>query len=381
LAATPEAFNQRPREAQTVKCTAWLVALAALTLSGSSGWARGLHPAPNLERLNRRLCGTVIDYTNNHGADRRIWSAALCERRDLYVYLPPGFEPDRQYPLLLWLHGFMQDEKSFLTQLVEPLDHAMATGCLPPMIVAAPDGSLRGTANIFSAGSFFINSKAGNFEDYIIQDVFTFVQANYPLRPEREAHVLAGNSMGGFAAFNLGMKYQESFKVVIGIFPPLNLRWVDCHCRYMSNFDPCCWGWRTQVDRGFEVVGRFYGVVAIRLKRVIDPLFGRGPEALAAVSRENPIEMIDTYGLTEGVLDMYVAYGGRDEFNIDAQVESFLYRAGQRGLTVGVGYDPKGRHNNGTAMKLFPGVVRWLAPRIAPYSPQPVECEPPQGVP
>src|SRR5262249_32351824 len=33
-----------------------------------------------LERANRRLHGTVIDYTHNHGADRRIWSAALCEK-------------------------------------------------------------------------------------------------------------------------------------------------------------------------------------------------------------------------------------------------------------------------------------------------------------
>jgi len=124
------------------------------------------------------------------------------------------------------------------------------------------------------------------------------------------------------------------------------------------------------VDRGREVIGRFYGgLVAIRVKRVLDPHFGRGPEALASVSRENPIEMIDRYGLQNGVLDMYVAYGGRDEFNIDAQVESFLYRAcRQRGLWVGVGYDPKGRHNAATAIRLAPGAFSWLAPRLAPFA-------------
>jgi S-formylglutathione hydrolase FrmB len=257
--------------------------------------------------------------------------------------------------------------------MVEPLDRAMADGRLPPMIVAAPDGSLRGTANIFSAGSFFINSKAGNFEDYVIQDVYPFVLNHYPIRPEREAHAIAGSSMGGFAAFNLGIKYQTLFKVVVGIFPPLNLRWLDCHCRYMGNFDPCCWGWRTQLDRGCEVVGRFYGVISIRVRRVIGPLFGLGPQALEAVKRENPIEMIDTYGLQEGALDMYVAYGGLDEFNIDAQVESFLYRARQRGLTVAVGYDPKGRHRSSTAMKLLPGIIEWLGPRLAAYSPGTVQ--------
>jgi len=41
---------------------------------------------------------------------------------------------------------------------------------------------------------------------------------------------------------------------------------------------------------------------------------------------------------------MHVAYGGRDEFNMDAQIESFLYVARERGLTVSVGYLPHGHH-------------------------------------
>jgi S-formylglutathione hydrolase FrmB len=352
-----------------VNKAAWVGALLVIGLAvGPAAAGRHLH-TPNLDRLNRRLHGTVIDYTNNHGVDRRIWSAALGQKRDLYVYLPPGFDPNTPYPAMLWLHGFIQDEVSFLEFVVEPLDAAMACGKLPPFIIAAPDGSLRGTAGIASAGSFFLNSKAGRFEDFVIQDVWPFVLQNYPVRPEREAHMLAGMSMGGFGAFNLAMKYQQDFKVAIGVFPPLNLRWVDCHCRYMANFDPCCWGWRTQVDRGWEVIGRFYWVIPIRIKRVIDPLFGRGPEAVAAIAQENPIEMIDRLGLKNGVLSMYVAYAGRDEYNIDAQVESFLYRAKQRGLDVAVGYDPRGRHNTKTALKLFPGIVDWLAPQIQPFAP------------
>jgi hypothetical protein len=66
---------------------------------------------------------------------------------------------------------------------------------------------------------------------------------------------------------------------------------------------------------------------------------------------------------------MYIAYGLRDQFNIDAQVESFLYRARELGLTVGVGYDPKGHHNTHTALRLLPGVLEWLKPRLAPFNP------------
>jgi pimeloyl-ACP methyl ester carboxylesterase len=331
--------------------------------------AASLHRSVNLNRLNRHLHGHVVDFTHNHGCDRRIWSEALHQRRDMYVYLPPGFDPLQSYPLIIWLHGFGQDEQAFVEQVVGPLDCAMASGRLPPAIIAAPDGSLKGDPCYLTAGSFFLNSKAGCFEDFVMQDVWNFLHLHYAIRPEAEAHVLAGVSMGGGAAFNLGIKYRDRVKVVVGVFPPLNTRWVDCHCNYMSKFDPCCWGWKTDFSRGLEVVGRFYGVITIRLRRVIDPLYGRGPQTVELVSKENPIELIDRLSLKPGELCMYVAYGGKDQFNIDAQVESFLYRANQRGLCIAVGYDPKGKHDLPTAMRLLPGILDWLGPLLAPYSP------------
>src|SRR5205807_6856106 len=134
---------------------------------------------------------------------------------------------------------------SFLEAVVQPFDDAIAAGKLPPLIIAAPDGSLRGTGCLLSAGSFFLNTRAGAFEDYLLHDVWGFLTSQYPIRPEREAHVLAGVSMGGGAAYNLAIKYRACFRVVLGIFPPVNTRWLDCHRRYMGNFSPDCWGWRT----------------------------------------------------------------------------------------------------------------------------------------
>jgi S-formylglutathione hydrolase FrmB len=354
-----------------VKKSGWIGVLLITCLLASPAWA-GLrkNKLRDLDRVNGHLLGRVVDHTHNHGQDNRIWSQSLSQRRDLYVYLPPGFDESQHYPLMLWLHGFSVDEKSFLTEVVPILDQAIASGKLPPMIVAAPDGSLDGEPSLRVGGSFFLNSRAGAFEDYLMQDVWDFVVAKYPILPERGAHIIAGASMGGFAAFNQAIKHRECFGIVIGIFPPLNLRWVNSKGRYFANFDPKDWGWRCSVDQGHEVIARFYGgLITIRLKQVIDPLFGRGPEALAEVARQNPIEMIDRLGLRDGQLSMYVAYGGKDQFNIDAQVESFLYLARCRQITVGVGYLPRGRHNYATAVKLFPGIIEWLAPQIASYSP------------
>jgi S-formylglutathione hydrolase FrmB len=346
----------------------WAVLIVAVPLSPAEA-GLPLVRRGALERINRRIQGQVVDFTHNHGADRRIWSEALHQQRDLYVYLPPHFDPQQQYPLMIWLHGFAQDEQAFLEYAVEPLDHAITSGQLPPLIVAAPDGSLKGEPCMMSAGSFFVNSNAGNFEDFIMQDVWNFLFLHFPIRPEREAHVLAGVSMGGGAAYDLAIKYRDRVKVVFGIFPPLNIRWLDCHCRYTSKFNPDCWAWRTDFSKRFEVVGRFYVVIKVYLRRVIRPLYDKDPDIAGRVSSENPIELIDRLDLREGELSMYVAYGGKDQFNLAAQVESFLYVAEERGLTVAVNYDPKGKHDVATALRLYPGTIAWLAPLIAPYSP------------
>jgi hypothetical protein len=323
-----------------------------------------------LERLNRKLAGKVVDHTHNHDGDHRIWSEALHQKRDMYVYLPPGFDPCKRYPLAIYLHGFREDEMDFLTDVVKPLDKAMATGKLPPFIIAVPDGSIRGVSCLVIAGTFFLNSKLGAFEDYLMKDVYPFLLAHYPVRPEREAHVLLGASMGAGAAFTKVFKYRDCFRVAAGIFPPLNVRWVSCRGRYMDNFDPHCWGWREDFDRPCEVVGRFYGVITIRVRTVVYPLYGRhNPDTIALVSENNPIEMLDTYDVKPGEFDLYVGYAGKDEFNIDAQVESFLYRAHEKGIEVGVGYDPKGKHDTKTALGLLPGLIDWLRPRLEPYSP------------
>jgi S-formylglutathione hydrolase FrmB len=345
----------------------WLAALAlgALLLARDEAPAC-LRNSVAARLVKRNLAGQLVEYTRQHGADRRLWSEALHEPRDLDVYLPPHYDPARRYPVLLWLHGITQDEESFVREALRDFDAAMACGRMPPTIIVIPDGSQKGKPSFLGVNPLFLNSAAGNFEDYVMQDVWGFIIRNYPIRPEREAHVIAGLSGGGGAAFRLAIKHRDVFGVVFGLMPPLNVRWVDCRGNYFGKFDPCCWGWRTDVSRGREAVGRF-GVVTIRLRRLVYPLFGRGPEAVEQLSRENPIEMLDEYGLREGELQMFVGYGGRDQFNLDAQAESFLYRARERGLSVAVKYLPEGRHDWQTGQRLLVAALCWLAPRLAPF--------------
>jgi S-formylglutathione hydrolase FrmB len=310
-----------------------------------------------------RIQGQVIDLTQNHGRDRRIYSPSLGCKRDLYVYLPPGYRPDHAYPIMIVLHGILQDERAFLDWVVETLDRQIVSGCLPPMIVAAPDGSFTGDPGPWDAGSFYVNGPRGPFRSWIEDDLWHFLGQNFLLRPEPHAHILAGASMGGVGAYGIGLRHPDRFGILIGLMPALNLRWMDQNENYMANFAPDNWGWRNRVDDPMEVIGQ-YGPIKVHVKDILYPAFGRGPAAVMLASESNPIEMIDRYQIKPGHFDMLVTIAGKDNFNLDAQAESFVYLARHRGLKVDVQHEPSGRHNIATAQKMIPPILHWLNERM-----------------
>ncbi len=344
-----------------------LAVLAAETGRADFQWPR-IGIAGRLERVNRTLAGQVLDFTHNHGCDRRIYSPALGTRRDLYLYLPPGYDGRTAFPAMIWMHGIGQDEKDFL-DLVQVYDDGIRNGQMPPLVIVAPDGSIRGRASLIQNGSFYVNSEAGRFEDYIIRDVWAFVRRNFAVRPEREAHVLAGVSMGGFGAYNLGIKHRGEFGQIVGIMPPLDLRYVDCHGRYFANYDPNCVAYRSEL-RPRETIGRFYGVVRVQSRQLLGPLLGRrNPRAIDFIAAENPVEMLGRYDVKPDEFGMFVGYGTEDEFNIDAQVEHFVDVACRRGIRPTVVRVPGGRHNRKTGLAMFPALARWMTDRLSGYTP------------
>lgn len=327
-------------------------------------------PVPDLNSLNAKLSGQVHDYTANHGADRRIVAAALNQRRDVYVYVPPGYDAAKRYPLVIWLHGLAQDEKTFL-ELVGEFDRGMSSGALPKCVIVAPDGTVDGRAALRAPVTLYLNSPLGRYEDYILYDVWNLATTNYNIRPERGAHVLAGASMGAFGAYNLAIKNKTEFGVVVGILPPLNLRYSDCRGRYHADFNPACFEFTTQY-RPNEPLAQFgpFGIVKIRQRQVLAPVFGEGPDVVSKIAAQNPAEMLAAYDLKPGELEMFAGYGQCDEFNFDAQTESFAYLARNRGLTVHTAMVPGGRHDRATGLALMPAFTEWIRPRLEPYAPK-----------
>ena len=299
--------------------------------------------------------------------DRRICSPILGRPRDLYVYLPPGYDPSNAYPLILFLHGADVDEHDFLDPGdLKALDGMISQGEIPPVIIAAPDGTLEGKNRITSTHSLWVNGLGGRFEDHIVDEIVPFLMRNYSFRPEREAHALVGVSAGGFGAMAIALKHRDLFAVVATIGGPLNMRYDNCNGCYAEDFDPATYRERTEYDPDMIIARYYFGLLRRRVKKYLEPIYGPGPDMIAKIARDNPADLLVSTGLQPGELAMYVHYPGRDNYNFDAQDKSFAWLAAQRGIAVELAEDPMGRHNLRYIERAEPPAYLWLGRHILP---------------
>jgi S-formylglutathione hydrolase FrmB len=91
-------------------------------------------------------------------------------------------------------------------------DNHFNQGDPDPFIVVIP--------NAFNGydGSWYTNSIAtGNWEDYVVQDLIDYIDANYRTLANRENRGISGFSMGGYGALKLAMKHPDKFSAVYGL--------------------------------------------------------------------------------------------------------------------------------------------------------------------
>ncbi len=344
-----------------------LVAALVLLASAAGPAEAQLFELVNLEHLNRQLCGRVVDYTHNHGADRRLYSPILGRPRDLYVYLPPGYDPSVAYPLILFLHGSDVDEHDLLDpDDLKALDGMMSRGEMPPTIIAAPDGTYDGSNRLTSTHSLWINGLGGRFEDHIVAEVVPFLMQTYSIRPERQGHALLGVSAGGYGAMAIALKHRHLFGAVATLAAPLNLLYDNSEGSYHADFNPATYRERTEYDPNM-IIARFYlGLLRRRVKTYLEPVYGTGPDVIAKVARDNPADLLSSTDLRPGELDIYVNYPGRDNYNFDAQAESFAWLAARRGIAVDLSSVPGAHHNLPYIEGAEPPAYQWLAQHILP---------------
>ena len=136
--------------------------------------------------------------------------------RDLFVYLPPGYENSGEnYPSVYCLTGFtgrgkmLLNDSAFAPNLAERMDKLIAAGTIQPMIAVMPD------CFTHFGGSQYVNSTAtGNYEDYLTQELVAFVDKNFRTINDRDSRAVMGKSSGGYGSLIMGMRHADTFGLV-----------------------------------------------------------------------------------------------------------------------------------------------------------------------
>ena len=133
--------------------------------------------------------------------------------RDVYCYLPPGYETsERSYPVLYFLSGFTGTGRMhlnydpFVESLDRRLDRLIESGTMPSAICVLPD--------CFTSlgGSQYVNSSAtGRYEDYLVGEIVPFVDGRLRTLASRDHRGVTGKSSGGYGAMVLAMRHPDVF--------------------------------------------------------------------------------------------------------------------------------------------------------------------------
>ncbi|QIH34277.1 alpha/beta hydrolase-fold protein [Sphingobacterium sp. DR205] len=170
--------------------------------------------------------------------------------RKALIYTPPGYNPNKKYPVLYLLHGIGGDEREWVRhgnpQII--FDNLYAEGKMKPMLVVMPNG--RAMKDDRAGGDVMAPDRVAafsTFEKDLLDDLIPFIEKQFPVVGDREHRAIFGLSMGGGQALNFGLGHMETFAWVGGFssapntkmpqellpFPKeaknkLKLLWISC---------------------------------------------------------------------------------------------------------------------------------------------------------
>jgi enterochelin esterase-like enzyme len=127
------------------------------------------------------------------------------DRRPSAIYLPPGYDASRRYPVIYLLHGMRGDPASYWDglRLAGVADGLISTGEATPFIAVMP---VAGPVTHPDAGEW-----AGVWEDYVVHDVVPWVDAHLPTIATPQGRALEGLCAGGFGAVDIGLRHPGIF--------------------------------------------------------------------------------------------------------------------------------------------------------------------------
>lgn len=193
----------------------WLESKSELIIPGTPSLLHELSDVPH---------GTLHDHIYH--------SKTIEKPNSVRVYTPPGYDPNdnKVYPVLILLHGF-GEKVSFWSDFGKInliADNLIAQNKIIEPIIVMPNG------DPFEAEyyKFFTSQIDGNawmednmeiLNDDLLQDLMPFLKSHYKIKSDKASMAIAGSSMGGIQAIQIGIKNAPKFGWVVGLSTSLNI--------------------------------------------------------------------------------------------------------------------------------------------------------------
>jgi putative tributyrin esterase len=169
------------------------------------------------------------------------------DRDTTYRVIVPKIESSsRKLPIVYLLHGGGGNFQEWSN------DSDVSRFAEQGFILVMPDG----------ASSYYTNSwkrPEDRFEDFIVKDLIADVETRFPADPTRRS--IVGNSMGGFGAVKLALKFPELYRFVGALSPaidvpsrPFSIKRISQYRQHEAIFG--AWGSQTRRDNDPFVLAR-----------------------------------------------------------------------------------------------------------------------------
>jgi enterochelin esterase-like enzyme len=158
-----------------------------------------------------------------HGEVRMVLyeSKVMGVERWLWIYTPPGYDKsDKNYPVLYLLHGNGEAQNGWVmngrANII--LDNLIADRKAQPMIVVMPQGHALQAAGVAPLAKVPGETAmySPKFSPDLIQEIIPLVETRFRVKQDADDRAIAGLSMGGGQALNIGLHHPELFHYILG---------------------------------------------------------------------------------------------------------------------------------------------------------------------
>src|SRR5262245_39586755 len=181
------------------------------------------------------LCGTAAGQRAHalRGDVRlpnRFHSAILNNDRDIIVYLPPGYETDKQRRYsVLYLHdgqNLFDGATSFIPgqewQVDETAQSLITARKIEPLIIVGIYNTGKDRADEYTPtqdAKYKAGGKADLYGRMLVEELKPFIDTNYRTRRDASHTGIGGSSLGGLVSLYVGLKYPTVFGRIAVVSP------------------------------------------------------------------------------------------------------------------------------------------------------------------